>query len=100
MRYLEGINADGSALLPDNMHVLLKENGSKIAALEEFLHGTQKKIGVIDRVQDLGMAEVDVKDFMIRHKTMLGLSEKDVAVLEALKQKELDKLIKRGWIAK
>ena len=37
----------------------------------------------------LGSAETHVKDFMIRHKKMLGLSDEDVAILKILKDKGL-----------
>lgn len=100
MQYLQHIKADGCAMLPDNMNILLKENGSKIAALEEFLHGTQKRLGVIERVEDRGMAEVHVKEFMIRHARLLGLTENDVSVLEVLRHKELDRLTGKGWLQK
>lgn len=31
------------------IHILVRENPSKAALLEEFLHGTQAKTGVIER---------------------------------------------------
>ena len=63
----------------DMMHILMKENPTKIAALEEFLHGTQKKIGLIDKVGE-EIAEVRVKDFMLRHQRLLGLTGNDSTV--------------------
>jgi hypothetical protein len=35
---------------PGHLHILLRENPSKAAALEEFLHGTQSRLGIIDRL--------------------------------------------------
>jgi len=54
------------------------------AVLEEFLHGTQQKLGIID---DIGRAasETHVKDFMIRHQQLLGLGAEDVMRLKILK---------------
>ncbi|WP_252495516.1 hypothetical protein, partial [Escherichia coli] len=59
--------------------------------LEEFLHGTQEKLGIAEKLgrYGLGSAETHVKDFMIRHKKMLGLSDEDVAILKILKDKGL-----------
>ena len=47
--------------------------------LEEFLHGTQHRLGIVER---LGVceAEVHAKVFMIRHATLLRLSPEDVQV--------------------
>ena len=54
-----------------------------IEVWEEFLHGTQNRLGVIDR---LGMhgAEKHVKKFMVRHATMMKLSSADVEILVEL----------------
>ena len=69
-------------------HILLRQNPSKAAVLEEFLHGTQHRLGIIDRLGAQG-AERHVKDFMIRHKRMLGLSDEDVQILQQLRDKGL-----------
>ncbi len=52
--------------------------------LEEFLHGTQSRLGIVDK---LGRddAETHVKDFMIRHRKLLGLSDEDVEILVQLR---------------
>jgi len=41
-----------------------------------------------------------LKDFMVRHRKLLGLSDNDVKVLEALKQGEIEKAAQKGlrWI--
>jgi len=69
------------------MHILLRQNPSKPAVLEEFLHGTQQKLGITDRLGTSGMGstETHVKDFMIRHQKMLGLGAEDVKILQTLK---------------
>ena len=41
-------------------------------AMEDFLHGPQDDLGVIDRLGIRG-AENHVTDFMIRHRRPLGL---------------------------
>ncbi|QPH39432.1 fibronectin type III domain-containing protein [Pedobacter endophyticus] len=84
LRMLEYFSAEASVGGEDMASIILRENPSKAAILEEFLHGTQHKLGIID---DLGRynAEAHVKDFMIRHQKMLGLSDKDIAILKRLK---------------
>ena len=76
-------NAGGENLT----HVLLRENPSKVALLEEFLHGTQYKSGIIkdfsakyggDLEAGMREAEVHVKQFMIRHQKLLNLHIEDV----------------------
>ncbi|QJD70182.1 hypothetical protein HG421_19980 [Xanthomonas campestris pv. badrii] len=72
---------------PDYTHILLRNDPSKAAVLEEFLHGTQSRLGIVDRLgpQGFGSAETHVKDFMIRHQSMLGLSSEDVQILRQLR---------------
>ncbi len=86
----------GSAMNDD---IFLIENGPKIAALEEFLHGTQRKLPTLAKIEDV-ILEIDVKDFMVRHRKLLGLSNNDVKVLEALKEGEIEKAAQKGlrWI--
>ena len=84
LRYLDYIGAEANVGGEDLMHILLREAPSKAALLEEFLHGTQQKLGIIERLGISG-AERHVKDFMIRHRQLLGLSDEDVRILEILK---------------
>ena len=65
--------------------ILLSRPASKAAILDEFLHGTQHKLGLIDKLGVAG-AERHVKEFMIRHQSMLGLNDEDVGRLTALKE--------------
>ncbi|MEF6883461.1 hypothetical protein U9224_23930, partial [Escherichia coli] len=83
---LEHFGAEASVL---DMTIIVRSNPSKAAILEEFLHGTQEKLGIAEKLgrYGLGSAETHVKDFMIRHKKMLGLSDEDVAILKILKDK-------------
>ncbi|MGO4502617.1 putative Ig domain-containing protein [Dyella sp. 2YAF14] len=87
MAYLNWMQAEANVGGPDYTHILLRDNPSKAAVLEEFLHGTQSKLGIVDRLgpQGFGSAETHVKDFMIRHQSMLGLSSEDVQILRQLR---------------
>lgn len=83
-RYLTNLNAEGVAQGAKNTQILLKEQASKITVLEEFLHGTQNRLGIIDGkigVSSTNYAEWHVKDFMIRHQKMLGIGAEDVKIL-------------------
>ena len=82
LRFLDYRNAEAAAFGAED--ILLRTNPSKAAILEEFLHGTQQKLGIVD---DIGRAasESHVKDFMIRHQRMLGLNTEDVRRLQILK---------------
>jgi len=85
-RYLNMRAAEAAAFPPDPA-ILLRSNPSKAAALEEFLHGTQSRIGVIERLgkSGFGSAETHVKNFMIRHQNMLGLGTEDVQRIQKLR---------------
>ncbi|HCF62405.1 MAG TPA: hypothetical protein DFS52_30990 [Myxococcales bacterium] len=69
-------------------HILLRPNPSKAAVLEEFLHGTQQRLGIIERL-GVGGAERHVKQFMIRHRRSLGLGDEDVRRLQILMENGL-----------
>jgi RHS repeat-associated protein len=90
-RFLDYFGAEASAGGVNNSSIVLRPNPSKAAVLEEFLHGTQAKLGIIDRLgrTGLGSAETHVKDFMIRHHRMLGLGSEDVRILQVLRDKGL-----------
>lgn len=83
LRYLNFIGAEANVGGESLTHILLRENPSKAAVLEEFLHGTQHKAGIIEKLGQQG-AERHVKDFMIRHRILLGLSDEDVEILKTL----------------
>jgi hypothetical protein len=91
MRYLDYIGAEANVGGPNMDHILLRPNPSKAAVLEEFLHGTQQRLGIVDKLghYGLGSAETHVKDFMIRHQRLLGLSDADVEVLKILRDRGL-----------
>jgi len=77
--------AEGAAFGEED--ILLRPDPSKAAVLEEFLHGTQQTLGIVDQLgtSGLGSAETHVKDFMIRHQSLLGLSAEDVRRLQILR---------------
>ena len=91
LRMLDYFGAEASVGGANNTHILLRENSSKAALLEEFLHGTQSKLGITDRLgtSGLGSAETHVKDFMIKHRDMLRLGDEDVKILQILRDKGL-----------
>jgi hypothetical protein len=91
LRMLEYFGAEASVGGAKNSSIILRENPSKAAALEEFPHGTQSKLGIVDRLgtSGFGSAETHVKDFMIRHEKMLGLSGDDIRILKILRDKGL-----------
>jgi hypothetical protein len=82
-RYLDFIGAEANVGGETMTHILLRQNPGKSAALEEFLHGTQARLGIIERLGTSG-AERHVKDFMIRHQKLLGLGDVDVDILRQL----------------
>ncbi|MBO0932104.1 type VI secretion system tube protein TssD [Fibrella aquatilis] len=86
--YLEWMKAEANVGGETMEHILLKENPSKAALLEEFLHGTQHKLGMIKGDMDIPFAEWHVKDFMIRHKKILGLIDEDVDILKTLRDRD------------
>lgn len=92
-RYLDmlGVNAvagnhEGD-LNPNNLNgITVRSDAKKIEIIEEFLHGTQAKLGMTGDIADIKMLEIHVKDFMIRHKDILGFSDKDIEALTIIKE--------------
>jgi hypothetical protein len=72
LRYLNVMGAEANVGGPKLLDILLRENPSKVAALEEFLHGTQSRLGIIDRLGVQG-AESHMESFLERHRKLLGL---------------------------
>lgn len=58
--------------------------------LEEFLHGTQAGLGIIER-RGIGFAEIHVKRFMIRQPIRLHLHSGDLQALDILLEREIDR---------
>lgn len=55
----------------------------RIEVLEEVLHATQNRLGIIDRLGING-ADIHVREFMLRHQRMLGISDADASVLRSM----------------
>lgn len=91
LRMLDYFGAEASVGGEHYTHILLRPHPSKAAVLEEFRHGTQARLGIIDRLgaRGLGSAETHAKDFLIRHYSMLGLSPTDVAILKMMRNRGL-----------
>jgi hypothetical protein len=90
LRYLDVMQANanvGGARLTD---ILLREDARLIEVWEEFLHGTQMKCEIIERF-GLTEAEIKIKEFMVRHRRLIGISDDDAAILL-----ELAKRLRRG----
>lgn len=92
LRMLKYFNAEASvssdALGRQGMSVILRPNPSKPAVLEEFLHGTQHKLGLPDKF-GTEWSEVHVKSFMLRHKSTLGIGAEDANILRTLLKRDI-----------
>jgi hypothetical protein len=76
--------------------MFLRPDARKIEVLEEMLHFTQEKVGKrnerfrVETVDNYPVYEVHVKDFMIRHRKMLGISDGDTQVLQNMLKTQLE----------
>jgi hypothetical protein len=84
LRWLDfmGVNANAGGEKLD--HILLRAEPRIIEIWEEFLHGTQKRCGLIADTVAMKQAEIHVKRFMIRHRRLIGISGEDAAILEQM----------------
>jgi hypothetical protein len=98
--HLKSVGASAVYRILDNGHEMVIPKGAgKIQVLEEFLHSTQRKLGLLDNPEiPRSIAEIHVKDFMIRHAKFLGLTENDLQVLKWLKQDAVRAARKAGYI--
>lgn len=78
-RYLDQRGANAATFMDGDL--LLRSDPRKLEVLEEYLHNIQKKIGLTDEMWP-SQLERHVKEFMLRHKKLLGLSDADVKWLE------------------
>jgi hypothetical protein len=69
--------------------IILQEDARKIEVLEEFLHGTQERLGLFRSVNAVE-AEIHVKTFMLRHCRLLGVSAEDEDILRIMLRGYLD----------
>lgn len=92
-RYFTKYNIDASINTGVPKHILIKEGAPKSALLEEYLHGTQLKLGLLEKYGSREALEVHIKDFMIKHSKILGLDNPhDIKLLQQLKLEEIDRL--------
>jgi hypothetical protein len=82
VRYLDSRGANAGTFLDRDL--LLRPDARKLEVLEEYLHNVQNKIGLTDKLSPgaTGGLEMHVKDFMLRHRSLLGINEADAAWLE------------------
>ena len=73
-RYLDRRQANAATFLNDEL--LLRTDPRAVEVLEEYLHNVQRRIGLCDIMQPWEL-EIRVKEFMVRHRKMLGISETD-----------------------
>lgn len=104
---LEVARANAKVIYPDCADIIVRKGAPRMSLLEEFLHGTQQRIGLLEKWESENIPrqipEIHVKDFMLRHARMLGLDENDQMILQALKQRAIEELHKGGdftWTGK
>lgn len=85
--WLNKVWAESDNAMYSNGTVYLRPDTRKIEVLEEFLHGTQDKLGLINKLGYPGY-EVHVKQFMLRHQKMLGIGDADASVLRQMLQNQ------------
>lgn len=78
-RYLDQRGANAATFL--NKDLLLRPDARKIEVLEEYLHNVQKDISLLNKMTPAQMV-IHVKEFMLRHKKMLGISDADAQWLK------------------
>jgi large repetitive protein len=83
LRYLDYMEANANVGGPSMRDILLRQNPTKVEVLEEFLHGTQNRLGIIDELGVQG-AETHVKQFMLRHQRLLGICQEDASILQQM----------------
>lgn len=55
----------------------------RIEVLEELIHSTQSRLGIIDNLGING-ADIHVREFMLRHQRMLGIGAEDANILRTM----------------
>jgi len=103
-RYFEMFGIEANAGGEDLRHILLRENPSKAAVLEEFLHGVQVDVGFPQSSENISWREYHAKDFLIRHQSLVGLPDEDIEILHHLRDRELasatTRQLRDEWIAR
>jgi hypothetical protein len=84
LRYLDYMGANANVGGPTMTDILLRQNPTKVEVVEEFLHGTQNRLGIIDRVGVRG-AEIHVFHFADGRTVLIGPIDGDVNFIRACK---------------
>lgn len=81
VRHLDNVGANAGTF--GTKDLLLRPDARKLEVLEEYLHNVQFKIGLQNKLSTgpTGGLEIHVKEFMLRHRRMLGLNKADTAWL-------------------
>lgn len=82
VQYLESRGANAGTFL--NRDLMLKPDARRVEVLEEYLHNVQHRIGLMGKytLGATGGLEIHVKDFMLRHRRLLGIHDADATWLE------------------
>lgn len=81
-RRLDSDGANASIICGDGFGaILLRADPKKLEVIEEFLHNVQYRLGMFNRGWSRDQIERHVKDFMLRHRRMLGFDDVDEAWL-------------------
>ena len=88
-RFLDYFGANASVDTGDVNHIIVRPDVLKIEILEEFLHGTQQKLGIIEKLGNFD-SEIHIKNFMIRHQKMLKLSSGDIEALKIMRNSYIE----------
>jgi hypothetical protein len=72
--YLDYRQTNAATFLQGDL--LLRPDARTVEVLEEYLHNVQRKIGLTEKMT-LRELEVHVKEFMLRHRRLCGISEAD-----------------------
>jgi hypothetical protein len=90
--YWGGWNKPGSwynsAFNPTSGGYFFRRDARRIEVLEEFLHNVQEKLGMLDLPYP--RYEIKVKDFMIRHRRLLKISDNDAKVLRQMLVRQIE----------
>ncbi|MGC3990601.1 MAG: hypothetical protein QM796_13155 [Chthoniobacteraceae bacterium] len=77
------VNTQTNAMY-SNGTIYIRPDARQIEVLEEFLHGQQENLGIDMSGRNYPQFEIDVKQFMIRHQQLLGISDEDVQILQQM----------------
>lgn len=84
---------DNVSMDPSTGNYQFRRDARHIEVLEEFLHNTQRELGILD--WPYPRYEIHVKDFMIRHRRLLGISNCDAHTLRRMLVRQVNG---SGWV--